>query len=76
MKGNSVQHRRKLEFHFAFRSASVDARITVDVSGMLSFSDQLTFSCRFFFTIFFFSYRHVGGKTRVFFLVVGRELFT
>jgi len=54
MKGNSVQHRRKLGFHFAFRFASVDARITVDVSGMLSFSDQLSFSCRFFLYHFLF----------------------
>jgi len=29
MKGNSVQHRRKLGFYFAFRFVSVDARITV-----------------------------------------------
>lgn len=72
MKGNSVQHRRKLELHFAFRFVSVDARITV--SKIPSFSD-INYR-RFFFIILFCFHVAKSAEKREFFWVVRRELFT
>lgn len=82
MKGNSVQHRRKLGPHFAFRFASVDARITGRCQWnplLLWLAEQLprVINRRFFPLTFFFSFHDaVSAEKCEFFFFGGRELFT